>query len=123
MGRKKGVKSPYWLPANKRWEIKHVCLCYNDWKKRIAWKGDSMAEDERRFLNRAIALVEEAARQSGPGIEKHLLFAITSGVPYVKLDGIPCGVDYFYERRKKCFYLLDKALTHEERETLMRYKS
>lgn len=56
-------------------------------------------------------IVKRACHEADPVIEKWLFEALTRDVtyPYLKsVMDIPCGRDYFYERYRKAFWVLDK---------------
>lgn len=56
-------------------------------------------------------MVHRACHEADPQIEKWLFEALTRDVsyPYLKsVMNIPCGRDYFYERYRKAFWVLDK---------------
>ena len=56
-------------------------------------------------------MVHQACHEADPQIEKWLFEALTRDVsyPYLKsVMDIPCGRDYFYERYRKAFWILDK---------------
>jgi len=56
-------------------------------------------------------MVEQSVKIAGGEISEYLLRSVTEGKSYPELmaDGIPCGRDYFYERYRRYFYLLDKV--------------
>lgn len=58
-----------------------------------------------------IALIEQTAMEAGPEIYVYLLRAVTSEKSYLNLkmmQNIPCGKNYFYDRRTLFYYLLAK---------------
>jgi len=44
------------------------------------------------------------------------LDGVTHGKPYRAMYGIPCGIDYYYDRRKKLIWKLDKILSGDGEE-------
>ena len=74
---------------------------------RLCLLYDALKENGRGDIARAI---ERAALESDPLISRWLLEGVTKGRPYDSMYGIPCGVDYYYDRRKKLFWNLNKML-------------
>lgn len=83
-------------------EERHGDLEFSDPTGELAIKRESL-------LHR-IDLVNESAKISGGDIFEYLLKSVAYGYSFKTLqaDGIPCGKDYFYERYRKYFYILDK---------------
>lgn len=54
-------------------------------------------------------MVEQAAIGADPDIYSYILRCVTSGISYDKMvaSGIPCSRDYFYDRYRKFFWILD----------------
>ena len=68
------------------------------------------AIDISYYTNR-MAMVERAAYLADEQISIYILKAVTKGLSYDQVkakDSIPCGKDYFYDRYRKFFYILDK---------------
>ena len=61
-------------------------------------------------LTSKIELVEETCLEAGEDIYDWLMKCVAFGIgfPTLEKQGIPCGRDYFYERYRRYFYLLDK---------------
>ena len=105
-----------------RWKIgKHrkrailrFCRNYPFWKKSLS--SGKLAPDSPEYIAhaRCIALVDSAARESDPYICKHLVRAVTEGKPYASFWGIPCGPDYYYDRRNKMIFLINQKLRELE---------
>lgn len=101
---------------------------FTDWNDRraelnkINWFGSSVSEirshdiskpverlyDRREKLLRYMEIVEQSAIDADPDIFEWLLRSVTEGVSYGSLE-VPCGRDYFYDRYRKFFWLLDKV--------------
>lgn len=64
---------------------------------------------ELAVMRRMYEMVEQAAIAADPGICIYILKCVTKGVSYDKLvaEGIPCSRDYFYDRYRKFFWILD----------------
>ncbi len=123
--------NPYWISKHRYYELKHFCLQYPEWKKlysaglntirspnfsRVGNSGnvsDPVADTSIRIeiLSRYMKLVEQTAIKTDPELYSYILRCVTEGCSYVVLRtyyGIPCGRDYFYERYRRFFWLLDK---------------
>ena len=119
------VKSPYYIPKHRYLELKHFCLQYNDWKRRansinyfgtpggeiksfdISKPVERLAEKRKRCL-KLMEMVEQSCMAADGDIYEWLLRSVTEGVAYSGLE-VPCGRDYFYDRYRKFFWLLDKV--------------
>lgn len=63
-------------------------------------------------LNDRIEMVEKAAKEAAPEIYDYLMLAVTKekSYTYLKMElEIPCGKDYFYDRYRRFFFILDKS--------------
>lgn len=104
------------LSKNRFLALKYFCLCYPEWKAALARAGESPRDP---LLVKRIALVEATAARADPQISPWLLMAVTRGMTYKELymrHDMPCCAEYFYQRRKIFFNLLDVALDDAERE-------
>lgn len=124
-------KSKYYLTKNRFYELKYFCLQYKDWKLYLdsidcgthsraltpyprSTDVHSLVEEvaiRRDFYERRIALVESICKSTDPYIWRYLLKAVTEEVSYTYLKtymNIPCGKDYYYDRYRKLFWLLDE---------------
>ena len=105
-----------------RWRVgKHrkkailkFCRNYPRWKKELASGVHALDSPEYIALCRKSALVERAAREADPYISKYLVRAVTEGKPYASFWGIPCGLDYYYDRRNKMIFLINRELKEWE---------
>ena len=115
-------------------EIYHFCLQYNEWKDELKYKTDTVASPvitdmptshsndsgvetltiRRRQLEEKCNLIEDTAREAGEGISQYILKAVTNEyVTYNYLRtvmGIPCGKNYYYDKRRKFYYLLSQKI-------------
>ena len=63
------------------------------------------------YYKERLAMVERAADECDASIGIYILKAVTKGLSYDQVkaqDDLPCGKDYFYDRLRKFFYILDK---------------
>lgn len=112
----------------------HFAMRYKEFKellrnKTSTIKGNSFGEvkgtggnksaTEELAIKRAKAktncrIIEEAAKAADDSLYKYILKAVTEeGITYKYLRtvmDIPCGKNYFYERRRKFYYILSKKL-------------
>ena len=121
-------KNPYYLSKHRTLELKHFCMQYEEWRKERARitvlqsyeygkiPGGDISDKTAKLAIRAAELdgymrmVVECCKEADSYIWTWLLEGVTSGVSYGTLAarGIPCGKDYYYDRYRKFFWLLDK---------------
>lgn len=120
----------YWIEKHRYYELKHFCLQYPIWKKKLnelifikckaeksiteknAVKQDPTADcaETMIFYNDRIALVENIAKEAADDLSEYLLKGITEGVSYDNLktiSNIPCCRDKYYELYRRFFYILN----------------
>lgn len=124
-------KSKYWLPKHRYLELKHFCLQYPDWRKRLNEINDISARNivttvsdqisneterialERVVLQSKISLIEHTAMETAGNLWIFLLKGVTEdGVTYVYLRNmydIPCGRNMYYELYRRFFWLLSRS--------------
>ena len=121
-------RNPYYLNKHRTLELKHFCLQYEDWKKEYVKlivlksygageiKGTGRIDPTSDIAIRAaqldsnMTIVKKCAKEAGGDIWEWLFMGVTCGLSFVTLEkrGIHCGKDYYYERYRKFFWLLDK---------------
>ena len=126
-------KSPWWIPRQRYYELKHFCLQYPDWKMMLKLLDgyqyptelsdipktetnrvyDPVGEQAmaRTSLTRRVEMVEKAAQEAGADLQDYILKSITEGIPYAILRVkfmIPCCKNEYYDRYRKFFWVLDK---------------
>ena len=127
-------KKPYHIPKHRYYELKHFCLQYPEWKKKLSEidisNGSSLikvTKDSIEFKDptfsvmeaidiyeRQIEMVESCAVAADPTIANYILEAVCFGKTFEELKtlrGIPCGRSYFYNAYRKFFWYLDKLRT------------
>ena len=123
----------YWIPRHRYFELKHFCLQYTEWKKeyiellstyslprlsnnkprlekRISDHTGEIAI-KRLYYAERIKIVENIAIKVDESIYEYLLKGVTEDKSYTYLKtycNIPCGKDYYYDRYRYFFWLLDK---------------
>lgn len=108
-------------------ELKYFCLQYPEWKhtlntessliKSIQLTGlpgahnisdtTSLIALKRTELSEKCNLIEQTAIEANPYIYQYILKNVTEDIPF-KCLLVPCGKDYFYQARRKFFYLLSQ---------------
>lgn len=124
-------RNPYYIPAERYYELKHFCRQYYDWKKALnlidAWhvppndissvlKGNPPSNPtERQALARVyysghIDILESCLPEIDPAISPYLLKGVTEGVGYdaLRANGCPCCRELYYEYYRHFFWLLSK---------------
>ena len=118
------TKNIYYIPKNRRLELKYMCLQYPEWKSYLSYVGKRGTSDEfsdptgeeatkRVLFEKLVNVVEKSSRISGGDIYEYLLKAVTEDISYptlYSLYGIPCGRDYFYERYHKFWFVLSQEI-------------
>lgn len=123
-------KNPYWISRHRYYELKHFCLQYPEWQKRISdisYLESIELKDSRNprvikrvteykalglyFYSRLVSMVEKAANETDDKLGDYILKAVTKSISYdtlyIKYD-IPCSKSTYYMLYRKFFYILDK---------------
>lgn len=119
MGRTRTVvskKNPYYLPKHRTLELKHFCLQYHDFSKlyfvtRTALKGREKESVLLADLSRAMELIEDTAFDTDEVLGNYILLSVVDEISYENLRSrysIPCGKEYFYQTKRKFFWLLSE---------------
>lgn len=123
----------YWIPRHRYFELKHFCLQYPEWKKEyiellstysLPRLSNNKSRLEKRISDHTgeiaikrlyyaerIKIVENIAIKVDESIYEYLLKGVTEDKSYTYLKtycDIPCGKDYYYDRYRCFFWLLDK---------------
>lgn len=132
------VKAPskdnkYWIPAEDFRTALHWSLRYPLWvaelsiepdtskairydKDKVQTSGnfDSTMEIALRRveLSRKKELLENTVKEVAPEIYKYLLLGVTQGRTVYQLidEGMPCGKDFFIEKRQRYYYEISKKI-------------
>ena len=124
------VRSKYYLPKHRYYELKHFCLQYPIWKKAVysldglskktdyifisKQKGISNPVERavlaRDFYRKRIDMVEKACQDAAGDLYRYLLVAVTEEKPFhylqMKLE-MPCSRSEYYEIYRKFFWILN----------------
>lgn len=123
----------YWIPRHRYFELKYFCLQYPEWKKKYIELLDTYSLPrlnnnkprlekrisdhtgeiaiKRLYYAERIKIVENIAIKVDESIYEYLLKGVTEDKSYTYLKtycNIPCGKDYYYDRYRYFFWLLDK---------------
>lgn len=125
-------RNKYWISKHRHYELKHFCLQYPIWKKKLqalnqlhiptskfeTQHGSNIPNDiiaaqaiKRVRLMDKIDLIEKAALEADEDLYEYILKAVTEGLSYTYLKtsmNIPCGRDMYYDRYRKFFWLLSE---------------
>lgn len=121
-------KNPYYISKHRMLELKHFCLQYEEWRQEYIRltvlqsygygkiPGSEISDKTSKIamraaeLDRNMKLVMKCCKETDESIWTYIFEAVTCGLSYGALvaRGIPCGKDYYYERYRKFFWLLDK---------------
>ena len=125
-------KNPYWIDKHRYYELKHFCLQYPIWQKKISLidgyrrnsfvpKSVSTTNPEEDPTFKAVAarmqyvkwsdMVKNAAKDTAVDLAPYILKAVTEGISYDILrlhTAIPCCRDTYYDLYRRFFWLLSK---------------
>jgi len=127
-------RDKYKISKHRFAEVYHFCMQYNEWKDELRYRIDTVNGIElsdmpkansssdatsklamrRAELRRKCELVEHTAIEADPEIYQYILKAVTNeGISYNYLKmvmGIPCGKNYYYNRRRRFYWLLSSKI-------------
>lgn len=127
-------KEKYGISKHKFAEVYHFCMQYNEWKDELKYKTETVKSVEisdmpashtvghatedlalrRVELRRKCELVEQTAIEADGEIYQYILKAVTNeGISYDYLDkimNIPRGRNYYYDKRRKFYYLIAQKI-------------
>lgn len=128
-------KYKYRISKHRFYELYHFCMQYNEWRRElvdlkntiavsnldnISQSNNNNSSVTERMALRIIdlqnkcELVEQTAIEADNEIYQYILVAVTTeGVTYNYLktnEGLPCGKNMYYNRRRKFYYLLSKKV-------------
>lgn len=121
-------KNPYAISKERYYELKHFCLQYSDYKRRMALERSKSPISGRLVCSRSsahvtdkvgemaanlvlwdgyIKMIDSCCKEAGGDIASYLHECVTKGKSYATIYP-PCSKEYFYQRYRKFFWLLDK---------------
>ena len=124
-------RNKWYINKERYYELKHFCLQYPEWKKKLAElsyatypqqlgfigaDGKLCNPTEKRAIERdiyqsCIEKVDRALEDTDRELAVYILQSIAWGRPFSYLQTvmrIPCCKDVFYDRYRKFFWILDK---------------
>lgn len=115
-------KNKYYISKHRYYELKHYCLQYNEWMEEwrsiagfsngLIFDPTSSAAIKRDELTAKMKQVEAIALSTDDSIGEYIFEAVTTEKTYTyfkTVKNIPCGKDFFYERYRRFFWLLDRV--------------
>ena len=125
------LKNKWYISRERYYELKHFCLQYPEWQKKLAEldyatypqqlgfigaDGHICNPPEKRVIERdicmsCIKMVDRALRETDSELDLYLKQSIAYGKSFTYLQTvmrIPCCRDVFYDRYRKFFWILDK---------------
>lgn len=126
---KVSYKSPYYISPDRYLELKHFCLQYYDFKRRMAKlsatspvkahlvseRTSTHGSDQTgemaanlAYLGHYTGIIDTCCQKAGGDISNWLFECVTKGKSYAVLCP-PCSKQYFYLRYRAFFWMLDKV--------------
>ena len=127
------MRSPWYIPKHRYYELKHFCLQYPDWKKELKQlikysNGHGVIQSNIKewddptgnavcmidHYKSLIDMVDSSAYESDIYLGRYILKAVTQDISFTTLKtiyDIPCGKDMYYDRYRKFFFILDAKKT------------
>ena len=90
------------ISKHRLYELRYFCLQYRQFRYEAS-RGDESCKAD-------MELIERVAEETGEAISDWLLRAVTTDISADKLiaNGMPCCKEYFYERRRMFFEVLNQ---------------
>ena len=124
-------KSKYWISKHKYYELKHYCLQYPEWKKKVLELensyvksrlyldpnnkgGDSVGDiaAECATLKCRMDEIKDTCIKADPYLWSYIFKAVTSGCSFTYLKtmlNMPAEKGMYYDRYRRFFYLLSNS--------------
>ena len=122
-------KNKYYIDKHRYYELKHFCLQYHSWKKKlinfdymlrrdtdisvdsnqVSDPTERMVEVRDLYLTRT-EIIETAAEATDRLLGPYILEGVTNGLSYEKLNArkqVPCNKDTYYQLYRKFFFILN----------------
>lgn len=99
-------KNRYYIPQHQYYELRHLCLQYNDWKRAINESTDPISV---RYMLHNMKLIESALKLAGDDLSEYLAMGVLDNYGYVYLRtvrDIPCCKESYYKIYRRFFYEL-----------------
>lgn len=125
----------YGISKHRFYELYHYCLQYNEWKDELRYSTDTMKGVQisdmpqgsgttgdpsanlairRAALSDKCKVIEDTAREADPALWEYIIKGVTTedaSYTYLRqIMNIPCGKNYYHDKRRKFFYLLSKKI-------------
>ncbi len=130
----KPLSRKYEISKHRFYELYHYCLQYKEWKDELKYSTDTVKSIQisdmphgsgtgdatsslamrRAQLSRQCELIEETAKEVDAELWEYILKGVTDeNASYnylLQIMNIPCGKNYYFERRRKFYYLLSRKM-------------
>ena len=134
MGKVKPLSRKYEISKHRFYELYHYCLQYKEWKDELKYSTDTVKSVQisdmphgsgtgnptgdlairRAKLSEQCKVIEETAKEVDSELWEYILKGVTdenASFNYLsQIMNIPCGKNYYFERRRKFYYLLSKKV-------------
>jgi hypothetical protein len=134
MAKVKPLGRRYEISKHRFYELYHYCLQYKEWKDELKYSTDTVKSPQitdmpfgstvgdptgnlgmrRARLSEQCKVIEETSREADEEIWEYLLKGVTdenASYTYLRqIMNIPCGKNYYYEKRRKFYYLLSRKM-------------
>jgi hypothetical protein len=122
----------YQISKHRFLELYHYCLQYREWKDELKCSTDTVKgviisdmphgtgtgdptsnlAIRRTILEERCKLIEDTAKEADPELWTYILKGVTdenASYTYLRqVMNIPCGKNYYFEKRRKFYYLLSR---------------
>lgn len=106
-------KSNWYVDPELFYHARYYCLQYRRWKREEGQIKDEQSE-RKKLLRERCEGIEAAAREADEAIAEWLLDAATSteqhGYNYEAMHGMPCGRNYYLQKRRKFYWLISERI-------------
>ena len=124
-------KNPYWIERHRYYELKHFCMQYSGWKKKLKYLDGYLGGELRPISCNKVEvdptynlvkvreqyvrwceIVENTAKEAAAELSPYILKGITEGISYNILSlktQVPCCRDIYYYLYRRFFWLLNRA--------------
>lgn len=125
-------KNKYWLPAEEYATVYHYAKQYPLWEAElraiggvsgVSYEGEAVQTSNesdptqthgirRAEISAKMDAVRGAVDEAAPEIAEFLLLGVAHGLTFYQLQerGIPCGRKYYYERRRRFYWILARKM-------------
>jgi hypothetical protein len=134
MAKVKPLGRRYEISKHRFYELYHWCLQYKEWKDELKYATDTLKSPQitdmphgsgtgdatsnlamrRAKLSEQCEMIEETAKEADAELWEYILKGVTdetASYTYLRqIMNIPCGKNYYFEKRRKFYYLLSRKV-------------